>query len=170
MILSAEKLKAITGISPNIGVKSDTLDRAIEQAEDFDIKSALGNVFFTEVDAKKADYATLLSGGSYTYNGYTYSFKGLNYAIAYFAFARWTKGSNTNATPFGTVIKSSNDSDPVQTSELMIKVNEYKSVGAQYLQECLDFLNLQTDPIYNLYRNSICPQTKSSGFNIQIIG
>lgn len=170
MILSAEKMKAITGISPNIGAKSDTLDRAIEQAEDFDVKSALGNVFFTEVDSKKTTYTTLLNGGSYTYNGYTYSFKGLNYAIAYFAFARWTKGSNTNATPFGTVIKSSNDSDPVPASELMIKVNEYKSIGSQYLQECLDFLNLQSDPIYTLYRNSVSPQTKSSSFNFQIIG
>lgn len=170
MILSAEKMKSITGISPNIGVKSDTLDRAIEQAEDFDVKSALGNVFFTELDSKKATYATLLNGGSYIYNGYTYSFKGLSYAIAFFALARWTKGSNTNATPFGTVVKSSNDSDPVTNSDLMIKVNEYKSIGSQYLQECIDFLDLQTDPIYTLYRNSVSPQSTKNSFKIQIIG
>jgi len=170
MILSAEKMKAIAGISPNIGVKSDILDRAIEQAEDFDIKQAIGNVFFTQVDANKSTFDTLLNGGSYNYNGYTYSFKGLNYAIAFFALSRWTKASNSVATAYGTVTKQSTSSDPIQNSELMIKVNEYKSVGEQYLQECIDFLNLQTDQIYNLYRNSVSPQTKTSSFNMQIIG
>lgn len=169
MILSAEKMKSITGISPNIGIKSDTLDRSIEQAEDFDVKQVIGNVFFTEIDANKSTYENLLNGGSYTYNGYTYSFKGLNYAIAYFALSRWTRGSNVNATPFGTVIKSSNDSDPVQTADLMVKVNEYKSIGSQYLQECIDFLNVQTDPIYALYKKSVCSQSKPS-FNISIVG
>lgn len=170
MILSAEKMKSITGISQNIGQKSDILDRAIEQAEDFDVKSVLNNVFFTQIDKNKATYSLLLNGGEYIYNGYTYSFRGLHYAIAYFALSRWTKNSNTNATPFGTVVKSSNDSDPVSNADLMIKVNEYKSVGTQYLDECLQFLSLQTDPIYNLYRNSVSQQTKTSSLNIQIIG
>ena len=170
MILSAEKMKSITGISPNIGQKSDILDRAISQAEDFDVKSVLNNVFFTQIDKNKSTYSLLLNGGEYTYNGYTYSFKGLNYAIAYFALARWTKGSNSNATPFGTVVKSSNDSDPVAASDLAIKANEYKSVGSQYLDECLQFLAVQTDPIYTLYYSRLFPTKKSSNINIDIIG
>lgn len=170
MILSAEKMKSITGISQNIGQKSDILDRAIEQAEDFDVKSVLNNVFFTQIDKNKATYSLLLNGGEYIYNGYTYSFKGLQYAIAYFALARWTKGSNSNATPFGTVVKSSNDSDPVSNADLMIKVNEYRSVGTQYLDECLQFLSVQTDPIYTLYRGGISPTKKNSSINIDIIG
>ena len=163
-------MKSITGISPNIGIKSDTLDRSIEQAEDFDVKQVIGNVFFTEIDANKSTYENLLNGGSYTYNGYTYSFKGLNYAIAYFALSRWTRGSNVNATPFGTVVKSSNDSDPVAASDIAIKANEYKSVGSQYLDECLQFLAVQTDPIYTLYYSRLFPTKKSSNINIDIIG
>ena len=163
-------MKSITGISPNIGIKSDTLDRSITHAEDFDIKNTIGNVFFTAVDANKSTYDLLLNGGTYDYGGYTYSFKGLYYAIAYFALSRWTKGSNTNATPFGTVVKSSNDSDPVSTSELMIKVNEYKSIGQQYLDECITFLDRQTDAIYNFYKKSPACESKSGNINMSIIG
>lgn len=173
MILSSEKLRAICGISASVGAKSDILERCIEQAEDFDIKSFLGNSFFTAIDKNKASYSLLLSGGEYTYNGVTYSFKGLQYAIAWFAFARWTRVSNSQPTAFGTVVKNADSSDPVTERELATKAKEYKSCGLNYLMECKNFLELhKTDTLYYEYYllGTFNETDRKPNFQIDVIG
>ena len=153
MILSAEKMKSICGLSPNIGAKSDILDRCIEQSEDFDIKNALGNAFYSIIDANKSDYKLFVDGGVYEIDNVKYTFKGLNYAIAYYALARWTKVSNRQPTPFGTVVKSTNDSDPIQQDEIKILVDDYKAIADRYMAECVSFVQGQSDVKYKLLAN-----------------
>lgn len=173
MILSIEKLRAICGLPSTIGAKSDILERCIEQAEDFNIKSFLGNSFFTAIDKNKASYSLLLNGGEYTYSRVTYSFKGLQYAIAWFAFARWTRVSNSQPTAFGTVVKNSDSSDAVSERELNAKAKEYESCGLNYLMECKTFLDAHlTDSLYVEYSRleTLNQIDRKPNFQIDIIG
>lgn len=173
MILSIEKLQSICGISATVGAKSMKLEKCIEQAEDFDIKKVLGNSFYTTIDKTKSTYDLLLNGGNYTYDGVEYSFKGLNYAIAWFAFARWTKLSNSNPTAFGTVVKNSDYSDPVEERKLQKEASEYESAGVEYLEDVKLFLHYHYgNPIYDNYfkMTRLNDQNLNKQYSISVIG
>jgi len=103
------------------------------------------------IDSVKSDYTLLLNGGKYTVDNVDYYFKGLNYVIAWFAFARWTKLSNSQPTAFGTVIKNSNDSDPISDANLAILINSYKATADKYMEDVTAFLATQTDSKYSLF-------------------
>jgi hypothetical protein len=173
MILDVAKMRAICGIPSTVGAKSDMLERCIEMVEDFELRQTLGNSFINVIEKDLSTYSLLLNGGRYTYDSIEYSFKGLNYAIAWLAFGRWTKTSNSNPTAFGTVIKSSQDSEPLQDRDLQIKAKEYTSAGQNYLQDVITFLQLnQENSLYFEYSrsNNVIGGAKKQSFSIDVIG
>lgn len=74
-------------------MEAEEFDPYIVEAEEIDIKNILGNRMFTDLvnnlTSTDPNYVELLAGGSYTDGGDTYEFKGLKYALQYYAWARY---------------------------------------------------------------------------------
>jgi len=140
MILDLEKFRAICGVGDSVGEVNNNIETAIESTEQIEIKERLGNVLFSDIEKNRATYTLLLNGGEYTYNSQLYSFKGLLYAIAWQAFANYTKLSNNNATAYGTVFKNSEYSQPVSDDNLKKAVNIYQERATYYINECIQYL------------------------------
>jgi len=105
LLLTYSQLREEFAMSTNIS--NDRLNAAIEEAQDFDIKPALGNAFFylvlTQYNTSPipAIYSLLVDGGEYEdCNGNTVSFKGLAKALKYYALARYRKKQPPTEVPF----------------------------------------------------------------------
>lgn len=90
------------------------LDSMIVAAQLQDVAGLLGERLFNEVLNDAPSYASLLDGGTYVYQGITYTNYGLKAVISHYAYARYLFFGSSKDTPFGFVEKlSGQDSRPV---------------------------------------------------------
>lgn len=109
-------------ISNNIHV--DVFNMHVADAQLLDLQELLGIRFYEDIINNQADYTELIDGGTYEYNGITYTNVGLKSVIVYFAHARvMFYGSEIN-TAFGQVNKNEQSSTQSSTE---IKKQFYKS-------------------------------------------
>lgn len=124
----------------------------ILSAQNKDVAPVLGNALYTDLIENRNDakYTKLLNGGTYVVGGVTLSFQGLRAAIACFAFAHYKMFSNAVDTPFGTVTKTSESSEPADAKIILAIASGKRSEGSLYLTECLRFLkeNPDTYPLF----------------------
>lgn len=115
----------------------------IVTAQNLDIKPALGSIFFTDLIANylEANYQKLLKGDSYTYDGESYEFAGLEPAIAAYTMARRRRGSNVVDSPFGLVTKESTFSQPADPKAVAASIAEAQEMGVGYLNQVIEYLN-----------------------------
>jgi len=135
-------------ISSNISA-AKRIDPYILEAQEIDIRSLLGDIFYNEVVSNPSNYSTLLNGGTYDYDGYTYSFKGLKAVHVYFAYARFVMNDDVKSTPSGMVNKLNQNSERVTEATINRISRNARDIASAYWQQCYDFLCLQTDSIYN---------------------
>ena len=123
-----------------LGTDARTLDVHVLNAQNIDVKQAIGNILFTDIEANTSSYTDLLNGGVYTYEGKDYSFEGLKAAIVMFAMARRRIASGAIDSPWGMVQKTSEFSQPVSSATRQQQVDEARSIAMAYLNECILFL------------------------------
>lgn len=138
----------------------------ILSAQNKDVAPVLGNALFTDLVANRNDvnYKKLLDGGNYIVDGTTYSFQGLRAAISCFAFARYKMYSNAVDTPFGTVAKTSESSEPADPKIILSIASEKRSEGTLYLNECIKFIR-ENIADYPLYEDGCEVQSTSRSIN-----
>lgn len=145
-----------------LGNDARTLDVHIVNAQSVDLKQIFGNAFWTDLEANydQAPYEELLNGGIYTSDGFDYSFAGLKAAIVMYAMARRRMNSGAIDSPWGMVQKTSEFSQPVSSATRQMMVDEARSLGSAYLNECIQYIerNINSFPLY-----SACTKVKSKG-------
>tara|TARA_R110002049_G_scaffold309180_1_gene518124 strand:- start:14056 stop:14571 length:516 start_codon:yes stop_codon:yes gene_type:complete len=104
------------------------LNQHISDAQFVDVQKLMGIDFYNDLirNSTSTEYQTLLNGGTYTYNGKTYTNYGLKSVIVFYAYARYILMGSQTDTPFGYVEKNSQNSTPVnyQSKKSMFKINQ----------------------------------------------
>jgi hypothetical protein len=110
------------------------------EVESNDIVKYLGFEFYQELKRNTSTYATLLDGGSYELNGYTYEFKGLKHVFSYLLYARYVAQSSIIDTPSGFVQHSGDNFQRISSGELKNQEGRYTEIAGTLWDECLRYL------------------------------
>lgn len=173
---------AALGIILATNLAEAELTRYISQAQEFDIKPQLGDIFYYDLLANNADanYQDLLNGElDYTYLTYAYKLEfGLKAAICFYANARYLPNANKKNTEMGFMQKRNEFSDHVDTKSIQLMVNDSKSAAIGYMQEVIKYLDRYRtidNTKYPLWRNGVLAvdnncEVKSSGMRISKVG
>lgn len=146
---------------------TETLDAIIIDAQIQDISSLLGERLFNDIINNVGNYTNLLDGGTYEYNGITYSNYGLKAVISYYVYARYVYyGSNIDNTFSFTEKLSGSDSRPSSEKTkkdlyILNRDSAYKMWGS--VQNYL----IRTD---NELFKTTCIRKNNSSFKIRRIG
>ncbi len=167
-LIDLDFLRTFFAITKNGSVD---IDRKVIEATKFDLKKAIGDAFFVDIENNLllAKYVLLLEGGTYTNaNGNEVTFSGLKTALAYFTYARLIDvGSSVTYTEYGAVRKSSNLSEPIDAKVLSRAVDNNRQIAIDYLNEVLEYVNFAISD-YPLYKNGCT--TKIDALNTSFIG
>jgi len=149
-------------------VLDKVLNMHILDAQFNDIQKLIGSDFFNDLIENYTSTAnqTLLNGGLYDFNGTTFTNVGLKTVIVHYAYARYARfGSNTD-TPFGMVIKTSENTEQTSSSDKKAMLTENRSLGFNYWENVKKFLDRNpTD--YPIYEQSC--QRQYNGLKIRTI-
>lgn len=168
LLLTATDFAPYRELSPNID-DATRLNPYIAQAQQFDLKPLLGELFYQNLTDNPAttENALLLSGGSYTYNGNTYCFAGLKAALVFYAYSRFIDNQNVNITRFGVVYKNNPEvSERVDEKTLQRLVLQARDQAMGYWIECEQFLKRNPSQ-YPLWKGHV---NQPKAFTISAIG
>jgi hypothetical protein len=150
-------------------VYDDVLNQHILDAQFVDLQDLMGMDFYNDLirNSASVENTSLLDGGTYTYNGITYTNVGLKAVLSHYAYARYIMFGSQTDTPFGFVEKSTQESNAVSEGgkKTMFKMNQ--QTAYKYWENVVAFLNRKAVD-YPLWKNG-CIQTKST-FRISKIG
>lgn len=136
-------------------VRSDVLNMHIIDAQFTDVQKLLGMEFYNDLILNYSDtkYQTLLNGGTYEYNGTTYTNVGLKAVIVHYFYARYVLTGSQIDTAFGRVEKLSNDSEKVDYSgkKTVSKMNQQSAFT--YWENVKLFLD-RNNSDYELWNNN----------------
>jgi len=141
-LLTISEQQAIKAISANNTGKFDDL---LAETVIKDIKPLLGFDFYQDLiqNPTSTENALLLSGGTYMYNGVTYSFEGLKTVIAYFLFANYVM-SNLVDTFTGFVTKNNEDSQAASSGDKKNLRDMNREIAMQHWDDCKAFIASST--------------------------
>lgn len=126
----------------------------IEESENIDIKSALGDPLFLDLKDNPELYSKLLDGGEYlTDKKEKRTFSGLKSAIAYYVYARIVKNGDGHVTRMGFVNKESEYSTRPDIKEKVMAYNDAFSIADRYLKECVRYLD-DCKSIFPMYKGN----------------
>lgn len=149
-------------------VLDNVLNPHILDAQFNDVQKILGANFFNDLirNYTSTAYQALLNAGTYTYSGTTYTNVGLKAVIVHYAYSRYARfGSNTD-TPFGLVVKQSNDSEQSSAADKKAIYTENRGLAFNYWENVKAFLDRNASD-YPLYENNCTPTY--SGLKIRTI-
>lgn len=168
LLISATDLQQVKAIPASVTYAR--ISPYIIQAQWFDIRDQLGDVFFTDLVAnyESEPYTTLLNGGSYIdSNSNTISFTGLNYAICYYAYAKFILNQQIAVTSFGVVQKTNEFSQVLDAKSLNLQANQNVMFGDAIMNDVKKYIsnNLSLFPLWNVQS---CAEKSSpvNGFTI----
>lgn len=165
LITTDEVSKLTRGMS--VYVASDKIESYIREAENMDVRPALGDALFLDIKAEPDKYQLLLSGGEYEAKcGGKRLLVGLKSAMAYYSYARLVKNGDGNVTRFGYVNKDDEYSSRPELREKLQAYNDAFDVASRYMKECVDYLNENQDK-FTLFRKG---RIKTNGTTYKIIG
>lgn len=114
----------------------------IEESENIDIKSALGDALFLDLKEHTENYELLMNGGTYESKcGEKRVFVGVKKALCYYVLARLMKNGDYNVTRFGLVQKQTEYSQPTDYKEKVTAYSDVFVVADRYLKECVKYLD-----------------------------
>lgn len=150
-------------------VYDDVLNQHIVDAQFSDLQNLMGINFYNDLirNYTDANYVTLLDGGTYTYQGITYTNVGLKAVLVHYAYGRYIQFGSQTDTPFGYVDKLNQTSQPVSNDakKTMAKMNQ--QVAFNYWENVNLFLERNAED-YPLYESGCVTQNRS--FRISKIG
>lgn len=153
LLITVNEVKSLSREMSN-NISEDKITQFIEESENIDVKSALGDALFIDVKTDTSKYTLLLDGGEYKdEHGDAKLFSGLKKSLAYYVYARLIKHADSNLTRFGFVNKESEYSSRSDFKAKMAAYNDAFSVADSYLKECVIFLN-DKNKDYPLYRGN----------------
>ena len=127
-------------------------DRLAELTQVKDLKPLLGYDMFQDLiqNSETTANAALLAGGTFTYNGVTYTFDGLKYVLANFFFANYIV-DNLEDTFTGFVTKSNEDSQPASQGDKKNLRDLAIETAMQYWEDCKKYIEANSSlfPYYN---------------------
>ena len=148
----------------------NVLNQNILDAQFLDIQSLMGSDFYNDLirNYNDAKYTTLLDGGTYEYQGITYTNVGLKVVLVHYAYARYVLFGSQTDTPFGYVEKLNEQSERVslESKKTMSKMNQ--QVAFNYWENVRLFLDRNSTD-YPLWNDGNC-RIKRGGFKISKIG
>ena len=142
----------------NIGKKYDEakVEQCIADAHT-DLSETLGAFYFDVIkNITNTEYAVLLNGGEYTENGLELIHDGLKALVADYTYSRYLYEQNTNHSPFGMVVKNSQDSTPVDRNMIKDLVGQTNKLAARKWELIEGYLNANAEkfPVWKKCQNS----------------
>lgn len=149
-------------------VLDNVLNMHITDAQFVDVQKLLGMDFYNDIVRNPAttENAALLDGGDYTFQSITYTNVGLKAVIVFYAYGRYVLEGSQTDTPFGHVIKTSENSIPVDILERKTKYKTNQQIAFNYWENVIQFLDRNATD-YPLWENSCI--TQRSNFRISKI-
>ena len=137
-------------------VSANNIDRKFARLAELtqvkDLKPLLGYDMFQDLiqNSGTTANAALLAGGTFTYNGVTYTFDGLKYVLANFFFANYIV-DNLEDTFTGFVTKSNEDSQPASQGDKKNLRDLAVETALQYWEDCKKYIEANSSlfPYYN---------------------
>lgn len=158
-LIDITAVKACRPIAANADVSR--YEMFIDSAQNIDLKETLNAncskdfLYFVTQNTGLDRIKLLLNGGTYEYQGNTYSFVGLKKALALYAYARILEGTQLTVTGNNLVIKRNDWSNEMDTTGVKNMIASARSEAYQYVQEVVLLLcRLSSDyPEYGGYSN-----------------
>lgn len=149
-LITVSDIKERKGISNNINLTKE-LNPHIDEAQEFDLRSWIGESFYLDILDKfvnnptDTDFLNLFNGTEYTYKGDKYEHQGIKGVLVYLAYARYIGAANAQSTPTGFVQKNNQYSDPISGSQITRMVKQNESGANTFQRRVEDFLNRNAD-------------------------
>jgi hypothetical protein len=141
----------------------------VSEAQEFDIKSWLGDALLNELitqsltspESISTVNEILLEGGSYIYQSETYLFQGLKSCIIYFAFGRFTSKAPYNYTQAGITVKDTDLSTPASDKAVQRLATEAMLTACAIRDEIIKYLRRKSSdyPLFKTGSKSFRPRT-----------
>lgn len=164
-IISVNEFKSFKDVGKN-KVDEDKINQIIDEAQITELKEVLGNDFYFDVlsNLDNPDYQVLLSGGSFTSNGINYHQEGLKSLLADYVMAKFVIQSNINFTPFGSVTKVHQDSQPVERNSLKdMSTQQFQYASAKW--EIIEmYLNSES---FTNWKNNNCTSSSNRRYKFR---
>lgn len=173
-LIRIEDIQAIKPISGNLDINKK-LNPYIREAQEFDITKFLGDEFYIALEEdfaaqpSLATYADLFNGCEYQYDGRTYRHRGIKAMLIEFAYARYKSNAQVNDTAFGTVVKTTPDSQPASEKSIARQVDNALSAAYKYQSDVYDYLCRKSSD-YPLWPNRIADREQRSSIRVSSIG
>ncbi|MFV0377762.1 MAG: hypothetical protein ACK5JD_10740 [Mangrovibacterium sp.] len=130
-----------------IGRKDAEFEKYIRQAQLFDLKKIMPEIFFYDLLKNKAEanYQQVINGAEYVYDGNEYEQEGLKAVLAHFTYGLYIFKSGIQDTSFGMVVKQSQQSEPVEYKERRDWYYEHKAQANQIWEDVKRFIERNID-------------------------
>lgn len=132
-------------------IEQEKIEIYIRESEDIDIKPALGDALFIDIQDNPNKYDLLINGGVYEDKGGKHVMTGLKTALAYYSYARLVKNGDGNVTRYGFVNKEDEYSSRTDSKERVMAYNDAFSIADSYMKECVLYLKSHKNE-YPLYK------------------
>lgn len=136
----------ISSLAREVFIDDSKATRFIDEAEDMDVRPALGDKMLQYIRENSSGLTDLLNGTTYTYKGQTYTFSGLKKAIAYYAYARLIVGGDVEVTRSGMRSRDSDYSHQVPMEERQQVSRECSAIADHHMNQLLDYIK-RTDSL-----------------------
>jgi len=120
------------------------LDPFITEAQNFDLKTQMGDAFFQDVvtNPGEPDNVVLLDGAIYKDDdGNDVEFTGIKAVLVYFAYGRYINGKNAQDTPHGFVNKTGENSAKIDAIEVSRQSKQAQAGAFALWRDVITFLN-----------------------------
>lgn len=144
MIITLADIRKTRDVSSS--VKEVRINQFIRDAELTDLRPLLGEVLYQDIvtnptETARGSYPDLLDGATYSYSDYTYTHPGIKDVLVDLAYARYRFMGSDIDTPFSTVVKQSQDSQPTGATRNREIYSSIRKVAFAKWELVKDFLN-----------------------------
>ena len=151
-------------------VNDEVLNPFIFDAQFIDLQKLMGSQFFNDLERNYDNvvYQSLLNAGDYTHLSVIYYNAGIKRVLVDYAYSRYVLLGSNRDTPFGLVVKQTQDSQPssIEDKKTMHKMNQQSAFN--YWESVVDFIN-RNETDYPLWNDAECV-VKRGSFRISRIG
>lgn len=143
----------ISSLAREVFIDDSKANRFIAEAEELDVRPAIGDKMLQYIRSNVASCVDLLNGTTYTYNSQTYTFAGLKTAIAYYAYARLIVGGDIEVTRSGMRSRDSDYSHQAPLEERQQVSRECSAIADRHINQALDYIKRTDALAANLERS-----------------